>query len=384
MIKKIRGATGAAALLMVGLTTTAYALPLGPRPTLFSTAAPITAGTAADIFTPGDAGVTPDAANAPAGLTPQIAIHEGAGGGFATNGLGLLPGIQVDAFSRGDDLDRQVPTGIHGVGPDQFYTWLFSVDFLATGKSGHVATEAAGAGAGGDVFQSMIDVSAGLGVSNITPGLNEIGYDADGTVGLGLGLTEGVDDLDAVDISYFAHPEDQDLAGPNYFSVDAASALAMAVSPADVLVSTGGTVAGSPYASASALGLDDADELDALALAENGDGTYTAPTAVFGWADASSDMLVFSLAPGSPSLGTTDALRGLLMEPGDVLTYISGVGVGILVPAEDLGLLTFRTDGVTADNLNALDVVPEPATVVMSLMALFAVGFVGWRKRREA
>lgn len=392
MIRKLCNATGVATTLMFAFATAASAMPIGLRPTLFSVAAPNAAGSAGDILTPGDAGVTPDAVNVPSGLPPQVAIHEGVGGGFATNGLGLPVGLQVDAFSRGDDMDRQIPAGIHGVAPGAIYSWLFSVDTAAVGKSGGVLSEAAGDGASADVYVSevKVDGAPGNAVVTQTPDKNALGYDGDGSLGApSMGLTEN-EDVDAIDISYASHPGVDVLGGPSYFSLDSTSAatpgfagLGVGTSGADLFSSTGGVI--STFATHTALGLAAGDDLDALVIADNGNGTFDAASQFFDWTDESADMVLFSLAPGSPTLGTDDVVRDLAIEPGDILTFVTGPipGVAIFIPAEDLGLLTVRSGDASSDNLNALDVVPEPAAIIMGLMGLAALGMIGWRRSKR-
>lgn len=387
MLRHLGGVTGVAAAAVMTLSSVAYAGPLGPRPTLFSTAAPLAGGTEGDIYTPGDAGPTADVVNDLSGLPPQVAIHESAPG-FASNHLGLPgTGLQVDAFSRGDDMDRQIPAGIHGIAPGKVYSWLFSVDTYAQGDSGAVQSESAGDGASADVFLSHVAVDGSNVVSNSSAGLNELAYDADGSLGYpSLGLTEN-DDLDALDVSYASHPGAQVLSGSNYFSLDPASAATVGGgSGADVFVSTGGGSSLSTFATFSDLGLGFTDDIDALILADNGNGTYDEPDSFFDWTDMSSDMLLFSLAPNSPMIGSLDAVRNLTIEPGDILSFVGGStnGIGIFLPAEDLGLQTIRSGDAISDNLNAMDVVPEPSTYLMGAMALCAMGFYGLRRRQSA
>ncbi|KKK63454.1 hypothetical protein LCGC14_2994100, partial [marine sediment metagenome] len=116
------------------------------------------------------------------------------------------------------------------------------------------------------------------------------------------------------------------------------------------------------------------NDLDALVVFDNGDGQYLPGT----------DIIVFSLAPGSGFLGQTDSLLGWTVSPGDILVDgwtamalgAANPTVGILHTAESLGLRTMRSGVQSDDNLNALDI-PEPAT----LLLLGAAGAMMLRRR---
>jgi len=118
------------------------------------------------------------------------------------------------------------------------------------------------------------------------------------------------------------------------------------------------------YAPPPVLGLDffgfGSDDLDALALAENGIPGYQPSFAPYDWAGGATDMLLFSLRRGSAVVGLPDSIFGLPIAEGDVLTTPLAGGVspfpGILIAAENLGLATMRTTGVMfGDDLDALD-----------------------------
>ena len=121
----------------------------------------------------------------------------------------------------------------------------------------------------------------------------------------------------------------------------------------------------------------DLDDVDALVLWENGIAGYQPTTGPFSWL-AGTDMLLYSVRRGSFAIGMPDALFGAPIEEGDILipvaTPAGGFAPGIFIPAEDLGLATVRGGtaamygiinpaygaDVWADDLDALDVVPEP------------------------
>jgi hypothetical protein len=130
------------------------------------------------------------------------------------------------------------------------------------------------------------------------------------------------------------------------------------------------------WASAQALGLDyfggDTDDLDALAVWDNGNGVYDPSPAPFAWnAVAGGDMLLFSVRRGSMVIGQPDSLWGDPIEEGDVLMPRLPGGVSpfpaIVIPGEFLGLGTRRSGtshlcgGVQyADDLDALDTLGGP------------------------
>jgi len=169
----------------------------------------------------------------------------------------------------------------------------------------------------------------------------------------------GGDELDALDGSHDAPV----IGGPVYFSLDQASAAAHGFEGADVLrTGPGGPVV---FAPANALGLDrfgdGTDELDALVLWDDGDGQYDPWLELFSWGP-NADMLLFSVAPGSPVIGRPDSIFGQPIAPGDLLVPPTNGGnwPGIFIAAERLGLRTLRAGYPEADDLDAADVVQKP------------------------
>ena len=166
-----------------------------------------------------------------------------------------------------------------------------------------------------------------------------------------------------------------------YFSMDqttVTSGAYGAISAADIFVNqllsgynqqVGGTVGNPPaapvYAAEFALGFGQfvGNDVDAVVVFDDGDGQYLPGT----------DIIAFSLAPGSAFVGQTDSLLGLAVSPGDILVDgATAVALGAITPtvgilhtAESLGLRTIRSGQIpTDDNLNALDI-PEPATLLL-------------------
>ena len=152
---------------------------------------------------------------------------------------------------------------------------------------------------------------------------------------------------------------DGDLTDPfGYANSD--SAAAQGVSPADILVSNSGAI--SVYANAGSLGLDPQfDDLDALILLENGVPGCQLPKLPYSW-EGGEDMVLFSLRRGSATVGQTDSLQGIPIEPGDILMppVEGGNGnPGVLVAAEVLGLRTERESGGDADDLTAASITDD-------------------------
>jgi hypothetical protein len=320
--------------------------------------------------------------------------------------LGLLPAgplLDIDALSFGTD-PITLPAG-----PDNL---IFSVDWWAAGAvfgggpclpgpfAPDLATECGPAGVPGfplgppnvgaaDLFFSpAVAPFAPLGGP---PGFNTLHNDEDAiaspfpppnpfppTPGLGLvdaftspGPSFFGDNLDALevdDISVLG-------GGPVYFSLDefgtglgpgtaTGGAASQGFSGADILVSTGGVVG--LYAPGPAFGLDlllgpFSDDLDALAVLDNGDGIYNLVSAVA----PCDDMILFSVSPGSALVGFPDPLSGFPITESDILADSACVGGPpgppvIVVFGEQLGLLNVRWapplyTGL-GDDLNALDV----------------------------
>jgi len=333
------------------------------------------------------------------GPLPTPGIVE-SGGGFAPVGLnvaGHLPcvghpggtpcAIEVDALSHA--MDRMVNcNSVPGTTGSQ---WVFSVRYRGLGVAGFapdLASEAACIDESADVYGSVF-VPCGP----VAPGPvigNYLYIDGNGMVNAcgttlvpGLGLIEpapGGDDLDALDddvpdqwlprstCTYFSL--DSGFLDPVFALPNSGSAVANGFRGGDVLVSCPNCTP-AVYASAAILGLDsfgpDTDDLDALALRENGIPGYQRSITPYDWVNGSRDMLFFSLRRGSALIGQPDAFFGVPIEPGDILvpTGPAGSVPGIWIAAETLGLQTMRsTAGIISDDLDALDVrqEPEPGT----------------------
>jgi hypothetical protein len=315
--------------------------------------------------------------------------------GLATHGgcVGHLPstpcGIEVDAISHGmDRIELLTTPGTPNHGDYAFSVNRWSYGGFWLSSPPNVMTEAPCNDDIADVFRTL-----GLPSGPLPPfsGQHTGFVDGNGLVNCGgtglypgLGLFENPfgtplhDNLDALDMDVpdkaFARTT------ATYFSLDGAivdpitlipgsnSAAANGFRPGDVLLTL---PLGTPtvYASANQLGLDlppllpGSDDLDALALWENGVAGYQRSSVPYDWTTGAADMLLFSVRRGSAVIGQPDAFFGLPIEPGDILTPTGPVGSlpGIWIAAEALGLNTMRSSSpvLGSDDVDALDTVFE-------------------------
>jgi hypothetical protein len=328
---------------------------------------------------------------------PRIAITGGFGGlGIATHAgcVGHPPGtpcpIEVDALSYSLD-GPAMPNLLPGA-------FKFSVTQYATGMPSPVPpsvfseSPAPIGEAASDVFVSLMPLPfPGCAIGLI--GGNTAMIDGNGLAGPspfaypGLGLAEpntrafgpfcalpdAGDNLDGLDV-------DGPIGPVVYFSLDglmpdvcgfpgSGTGPANGFPPGAVLVKLPAAVLPAVYAPPAVLGLDllgpGTDDLDALALYENGVPGYQPSPGPFLWFPmAMPDMLLFSVSATSAVVGLPDSACGAPISPGDILIPPIPGGLSpfpaIYIAAENLGLSTFRIGGPTNDDLDALDVTRVP------------------------
>ena len=268
--------------------------------------------------------------------------------------LGLPPGAAIDDFSYGDE----VPAGPLAL--------AYSVDRNATGvpimpNALFVEGGAPEGAVGADLYTPMGPLlPAPCGLPPVAP--NALLSDGDGrTAGmppprLGLGLDElppftyaSQDNISGVELEAYA-------GGAVYFTVDAATAGMLGVSPADILARFPfGPPGWVMWAPAGMLGLMPGDDIDALAA-----GDTTMPDMMF---TPGADWVFLSLKPGSPSLGPLAHCPGGIpgaSTPGDSW-WTNGAPLAAFADAEMLGLATVRFGLPADDNLDALDFVTAMA-----------------------
>jgi len=263
---------------------------------------------------------------------------------FPAGGEATLAGVgeEVDAFSYGKPLDDFL--SYFPPLSDVFY----SIGPSSLGISGTpVRAESQLECAAGDIFRLRLS----FGDSTI-----KLVFDGDGTTAPPLGLSEEptADNLDALDM--------HSVPGETvYFSISASSlpSFPPGTSAADVFVmnpQAPGYDAAPPavrYASAEAMGLAGADDIDALVVFDDGDRVFT----------PGADVVVFSLAPGSPYIGTGDPgpnYPAVAVTEGDLLVDKGVYGFdrpSVYVDAATLGLSAVRDGGAADDNLDAADMI---------------------------
>lgn len=220
---------------------------------------------------------------------------------------------------------------------------LFSVTSGSVGVAGtapDVASEAAAGEVGADIFDGGV-VGAVVANTLLADDDGTISSPAGPFAGLGLAETDDIDALAACDLS---DADTENL----YFTLGPGSptiALIPTASAAAVYVKSIGTP-GLPTLAfqAAHMGLTNADVLDAFVY------------------DVGMHKAAYSLAPGSPSLGTIPALPGDILQGfGTPLAFIPGSSLG-LAPGDDLDGLILTTDAdldVAADSRDNCPGVPN-------------------------
>ncbi|MBE9533776.1 MAG: PEP-CTERM sorting domain-containing protein [Proteobacteria bacterium] len=167
------------------------------------------------------------------------------------------------------------------------------------------------------------------------------------------------DDLDALELDTEPDPF-------TYFSIDLFSASAPLLCgsgplPNDILISTGDGSFGCFASGEDDIGLDSGDDLDALILWD-----------VFrpGELNPRRDMALFSISTFSPTAITF----GGSFSPADILFTDFTGDFSLWASAADIGL---RPD----DEVDALDTVPEPATITLMAIGFASLGFHRYRLR---
>jgi hypothetical protein len=252
--------------------------------------------------------------------------------GLSRAGLGLQAGDDLDALSFGRDaFDEKGLT-----------TLAFSVDPASVGVAGTgVNQEALAAKAEGGEFVSFVN------------GTNQIVATAESLVPVA-----GVDDLDALvdgPATLVDFDGDQVPDAPVFFTLAPGSPTlgAIGAGPGDVLVSAGGAVP-SVFAEGSDYGLQATDVTDAICLMKTGLPTTTlrpgsGPPVPPAPGAQAFDAMLFSLAPGSPTLAAqghdasdvfvtdfSNSRPGLVGQP--LVPYAQAVELGLLA-ADDLDAL---------------------------------------------
>ena len=315
-------------------------------------------------------------------LIPLLALAGGAHAGtfslLAPNFFGpgdelFTPGPAAIGVGTGAEVDA-LSFGHFGVNSLQMISTLeFSVDAASAATPGspidlEVVT---GDSASADIYRSPFSTAPGgshVGAwdgNGLGPGPNGPG----GSPALGIFDAPLGDDVDGWDSRIVGA-----VPPPIYFSLAAAGGGATS---GDILYSP--TVSGYSgigalgiYASLADLGLVTEDNVDALVVLDNdgAPGDFTPGI----------DSILFSLAPGSPTLAAFGlSAADILVNTGSAgalgVPVVGGPGSpGFVAPASSMGL-------AFTDNLNALDIgmpIPEPGT-----SGLLVLGILSLLKRRQ-
>lgn len=316
-------------------------------------------------------------------------------------------GNTIDAFSTNHFL-RRLPASAN-------MKLDFSIDRISTGAAGSAsAAQAALSQQAGDIYRSSAAfinpavfvgtlgvgsyagplASAGKGGSNkLLIDESAFGLLSGGAVvpagadagPVGQGTHDNVDAYDRRSATTPAGSPGAVYSQHSYFAIAPSEAITVGASAADIFDTAALTPGTSPipYASALSMGLDlngrNTDSIDALVMFDA--GLVGGATSGGPGAEAGRDYALFSLAPGSETLG---ALASLGISAGDVFfTDFSG-SFAVYAFAADLGLPSGMASFPfqNQSNIDALEiaVVPEPAAAVLLAVGGLAVGV----RRRDA
>lgn len=267
------------------------------------------------------------------------------GGGCDVAGPGPVTEVVPPSYGLGamDNIDALSVNTLTSQGLT--YYLVFSGSRASVGQAGTpYSAEAALNQAASDLWRTLVTSGspaasmAACGPVAVPPPhflhRNQTMFNLSRTAAPGVAVAPPQDNIDGVELDVL------DVTGDNlhdritYFSLDAASP-ALGGSPADVLVSPPGAGGFGVFAPFAQLGLQFADDIDSLVIWDRG---------AIGAVDAGVDLVLFSLAPGSPTLGAFG------VSPADILVSdFTGVFC-LFTPANQLGLLN-------TDNVDGLDVI---------------------------
>jgi hypothetical protein len=334
-------------------------------------------------------------------------------------GLGLMAGDNIGGISNGTNgtvggsgvLMFSVDASATGmVGTDLYYSAVLSPAAAAFGGTppGNPGGGDPGSESAGDIYASSLVPAFGLYPGVVTPivayaGKNRLFAD-EGALGLQAPALNGAsggapeDDLDGMELDGGGAPSYFTLQGGSPTLTPALTVYDLGTvpvvypisvhmggetrTPDDIFFGGGAAI----FAPGHTMGLVMGDEIDALVVSDITRSNSPPPVhtviAPNGFLDPGFDSALFSLSPGSPTLG----LGGYL--PGDVFITAFGGGFSLYASAGSLGLLP-------GDNIDALDIrigelppgigqflgtTPEPSTFVLAALALV---FMPRRRRAQ-
>lgn len=303
-------------------------------------ALPASAGVSLDRVSPSVGGCP-----FPVSFSHVLSLVPFGGGCDVAGGLGPVREIPPISFGLGamDNMDA-LSANTH-TSSKLSYHLMFSADRASVGQpASPYNAEAANNQAASDLWRTSLTAGSPAGaMSACAPVLiptpphvlhrNQTAFNLGRTAAPGVAVAPPQDNVDGVEMDVL----DIDANGIHdfdvYFSLDAASP-ALFASGADIYFSPAG---GGPFFIFSfppQIGLVAGDELDALVMWDRG---------VIGAPDPGIDFALFSLAPGSPSLGAASAAS----------IFVTDFNFAFC-PFAQAGLLGMQA----ADNVDGLDVVP--------------------------
>jgi hypothetical protein len=309
---------------------------------LVATALPAGAGVSIDRTSP-SLGVCPF----PPVNTAQVISLVPPGGGCDVAGIGPMREVTAAALGLvgNDNIDGLSANTL--TPPDLLYHLVFSADRASVGQAGTpYRAEKGNNQAASDLWRTNLTGGspvASMSGAGCAPWVvppphflhrNQTFFNLIQTAPAGAGVAGPLDNIDAVEMDVLDINGDNVHDFPVYFSLDPASP-SLAGSGADIHFAPAGAPFGA-FATPADLGLATADDIDSLVIWDRG---------VLGVIDPGVDFVLFSLAPGSPTL----AMFGL--SPAMIfVSHFSGTLCPFVGPGE-LGLLL-------ADNVDGLDVQP--------------------------
>lgn len=252
--------------------------------------------------------------------------------------FGLVPNDNIDALSA------NTPSS-----PDLQYHLIFSADRASLGQVGTpFRAEAANGQAASDLWWT--NLTGGTLVGSMAGGgcvpwaiapphvrlANQTAYNLIRTAAAGVAVAPPQDNVDAVELDVLDTNGDGIHDVNAYFSLDAASPSLGGWSPATLFFSAAGSGAFVPFSITSQIGLAADDDIDALVMWDSG---------VIGSPDPGVDYVLFSLAPGSPTLTTYGVSPAMI--------FVSDF-TGRVCPFDGPGPLGL----LPADNVDGLDALP--------------------------
>ncbi|HWN44752.1 MAG TPA: hypothetical protein VNW71_21190 [Thermoanaerobaculia bacterium] len=249
--------------------------------------------------------------------------------------MGLVPMDNIDGLSA----NTLTPETLS-------YYLVFSGNRASAGVAGTpYSFEAANTQAASDLWRTLItSASPAAAMAACAPVVvpaphflhrNQTGFNLGRTAAPGIAVAPPQDNIDAVELDVLDFTGDDIHDVPAYFSLDAASP-SLVASGADIYFSPAGSGAFFLFSVPGQIGLMAGDNIDSLVMWDR---------AGIGVSNPVFDFVLFSLAPGSPTLA---AIGG---SPADIFVSDFTGMFCLFTPAVQLGLLG-------TDNVDGLDVLP--------------------------